>query len=325
MALERVVVKTKALHITTLAMQYFSFITPFIKRQKNSNQQENSESSVGSNLSKMVVVAGIPTVAVWILIEFLPGILVFFVTLLLLWVCLGCPVTRQTYKRYLQAANREDFEACYLYAEELGNESGNEGDEESGNKGGTLSNVGKQLVLVNYRHYASVIIFFVVLGLPGMIFYSLCKEWYLTRKKLSQPALETASQSELSELSSDESNTADEQVKVQTDVIEEESIKEIPEEKVMFILDWLPSRITAFGFLLVGHFSKGLPVWLNTFLNPNLSAYDVLAKVAKSSEELTPCENPHLQEPLQMVKLVKRNIIFLLMAISAMTLAGLVS
>lgn len=294
MAFERVVAKTKAWHITTLAQQYFSKVAPLVTKQ-----EEKLSDNANAGIFIMLLVAGLPTIGIWILISYLPGIFVFALYLLLLWVCLGCPVTRQTYKRYLQAANREDFEACSLYSEKLGNQ------------GGDLSNVGKQLVLVNYRQYASVIIFFVLLGLPGIVFYSLCKEWYFMRKEQAQ------TQTDIVEPSDDDSNSISQHS-------DEESVA-ISEEKVMFVLDWLPSRITAFGFLLVGHFSKGLPIWLDTFLNPNISAYEVLAKVAKSCEEETRSENPQLQEPLQMVKLVKRNIIFLLMAVSVMTLAGLIS
>lgn len=299
MALERVVAKTKALHITTLAQQYFSKIATVIDRQK-ANYSNNANISV----IIMLLVAAIPAVVLWILIEWLPGIFVFLLSLLLLWICLGCPVTRQTYKRYLQAANREDFQACSLYSEKFGNQ------------GGDLSNVGKQLVLVNYRQYASVIIFFVLFGLPGMVFYSLCKEWYLTKKEALNANVDSQAESETSG-DEDDSNSIQQQ--------SQDTAIEVNEDKVMFVLDWLPSRITAFGYLLVGHFSQGLPTWLNTFMNPTLSAYDVLASVAKSSEELAPCENPQLQEPLLMVRLVKRNTIFLLMVVSVMTLAGLVS
>lgn len=298
MALERVVAKTKALHIATIAHQYFSIIAGIVNKQKTNLSNSNNNSII-----VMIAVAAIPALAIWILIEFLPGIFVFLLSLLLLWVCLGCPVTRQTYKRYLQAANREDFEACSLYSEKLGNQDGD------------LSNVGKQLVLVNYRQYASVVIFFVLFGLPGMVFYSLCKEWYLKRNEELNAPMQTHAESSSSE---DE----DSNVILQRD---EDTAIESNEEKVMFILDWLPSRITAFGFLLVGHFSQGLPTWLNTLMNPTTSAYDVLTQVAKSSEELAPCDNPQLQGTLLMVRLVKRNTIFLLMVVSVLTLAGLVS
>lgn len=294
MALERIVTKTKTWHVTTIAQHYFAKISSFTNKD-NGNKEKNIE----TDICIMLVIAGIPAVAIMIIIDYLPGLLVFVSYLLLLWICLGCPVTRKTYKKYLQAANREDFQACSLYSEKFGNE------------GGDLSKVGKQLILINYRHYASVIIFFVFFGLPGMVFYSLCKEWYLAKK--NQP--ESNSQPEIDELPANDSDVLEPQNQLKN---------EAGEEKLMFVLDWLPSRITAFGFLLVGHFSKGLPVWLDTFANPKISAVEVLASVAKSSEEIAPCENPHLQEPLHMVKLAKRNVIFLLMAISVMTLVGLV-
>ena len=298
MALERVVAKTKALHIATLAKQYFSMIRRVIYKQK-----VNLSNTANASAIIMVIVAAIPAVGIWILIAFLPGIFVFLLGLLLLWICLGCPVTRQTYKQYLQAANRGDFEACSLYSEKLGN------------KGGDLSNVGMQLVLVNYRQYTSVIIVFVLFGLPGMVFYSLCKEWCSRMKE--EANTEMHAQGEVVDPSDEDNSNVIQQR-------DENETTETNEEKVMFILDWLPSRITAFGFLLVGHFSQGLPTWLNTFMNPATSAYDVLTNVAKSSEELAPCENSALQEPLLMVRLVKRNTIFLLMVVSVMTLAGLV-
>jgi AmpE protein len=318
MALERVVVKSKTFHITTLAQHYFSFITRLL--QKKNIQQPKYQLGV---IATMLLVAGFPSLVVWMLVVYLPAILVFFLYLILLWVCLGCPVTRQTYKRYLQAANKENFEACSLYSEQFGN------------KGGDLSNVGKQLVLVNYRQYASVIIFFVLLGLPGMVFYSLCKEWYFLQT--SKIHNDDAHNSQNAQCNIDYSEAI---LEPQSDNghITQHSVNEPASErlnehhdgandtqKVLFILDWMPARVTAFGFLLVGHFSRGLPVWLETFANVKLNAYDVLAKVAKASEDLPTSENPHLQEPLQMVKLVKRNIIFFLMVISVMTLVGVVS
>lgn len=301
MALERVVVKSKAFHITALAKQYFAFIHPFLPKQET-----NDSSASNSNTLVMIVVCALPAIAVWLLVYYLPGLLVFILYIAVLWACLGCPMTRQTYKRYLQAANREDFEACSLYSEQFGN------------KGGDLSNVGKQLVFVNYRHYASVIIFFVLFGLTGMVFYSLCKEWYFN--KVDERAEDAVQASELKQRVVKQS---DEDEVDQS--IEHESTPSLhAQEQVLLILDWLPVRITAFGFLLVGHFSKGLPVWLETLADAKLNAYDVLAKVAKASEDILPCENPELQEPLQMVKLVKRNVIFLLMVISVMTLTGII-
>jgi AmpE protein len=299
-ALERIIPKSKALHISTLAQQYFSFINQFLDKQ-----HVNEYTKALSTTITMLLVTALPSLAIWMLVEYLPVFLVFFLYLLLLWICLGCPQTRHTYKCYLQAANRKDYEACFLHSAQFGNECDD------------LADVGTQLVFINYRHYASIIIFLVILGLPGIVFYSLCKEWCLFKKSgvLANDATLSANETEL--------NITDD---VKDETMSESMIDLVNEtEKVMFVVDWLPVRITAFGFLLVGHFSRGLPVWLNTLADANLSAYEVLAKVAKASEDFSTSENPQLDEPLQMVKLVKRNIIFLLMAVSVMTLVGVVS
>ena len=36
---------------------------------------------------------------------------------------------------------------------------------------------------------------------------------------------------------------------------------------VLFWLDWLPVRITAFGYMFVGHFSKAMPTWLESIFD----------------------------------------------------------
>jgi AmpE protein len=228
----------------------------------------------------------------------------------------------------LQAAHREDFQACALHSMSFGNE------------GGELSNVGKQLVLVNYRQYAAVIIFFILLGAHGVIFYSLVKEWalHLKRERVDQSAStsidaeqanaeSSAQEHSNSEQANSEQQNADEQyIEDSSAQAEVSPIKpaESDVNRLLFIIDWLPVRITAFGFLVVGHFTHAMSAWFDILLNPNISTYDALAKVSKAAEDVSNCDS-HLHEPLQLVRLVKRNIIFLLMAVSLLTMVGLVA
>ena len=151
MALERVTNKSKHWHIATWCENYFSFLD---KRKWVSDP-------LSANLLTVLVVAGFPALIVLVLMQSVPLLIAFAINLTLLWVCLGCPVTRTTYKNYLQSANREDFVACALHSENFGNH------------GGDLDNVGKQLVLVNYRQYVGIVIFFVLTGIAGLIFYSI--------------------------------------------------------------------------------------------------------------------------------------------------------
>lgn len=314
MAVERVTVKSKKFHITALSNQYFDFV-------EDSKLVKSMNDKTYVQILFVILIASIPAIILLLLMPQIPGILVFITHLLVLWVCLGCPVTRNIYRRYIQSANRNDFEACSLYSEKLGVEDGQ------------LSKVGKQLVLVNYRQYASVIIYYVLLGIAGVIFYSICKEWFLRRQKkliLAQDditLIDRVSKQQVTtgidevenqpECSLSDANTQTERSKEVSKFSEEIA------RKVLHVLDWLPVRLTAFGFLLVGHFSKGLPAWLSVVFDFNKSTYQVLSKVAKASEEPEPYVNDALQEPLQMVKLVKRNTVFLLVAISIMTLVGL--
>lgn len=264
-----------------MAQQYFDFL----KNRRLINDK--------FTVLTILIVALVPSAISYFALSWLPSLFAFLLHLLVLWVCLGCPVTRHTYKRYLQAAQREDFQACALHSMTFGNE------------GGELSAVGKQLVLVNYRQYASVIIFFVFLGLPGLIFYSVIKEWVAFEIRNHKPA------DTIEPTQANEAEVSNAQI---------DSIS----SQILFLLDFIPVRITAFGFLVVGHFSKALPVWFDILVNPKVSAYDALGRVSKAAEDVNEVD-AHLNEPLQLVKLVKRNIVFMLMAVSLMTMVGLVA
>ncbi|MEM0911334.1 MAG: regulatory signaling modulator protein AmpE [Pseudomonadota bacterium] len=267
MAFERISTKSKQWHIATWCDKYFTFL------------REKGRLSSAS-LAKMYVafiIAAVPSVAAFIIVKSVPLIFVFALNLVLLWVCLGCPVTRSTYKKYLQSASREDFVACALHSEDFGNHGGN------------LDNVGKQLVLVNYRQYAAVIIFFVFTGIYGLLFYSIVKELSLHMKR------------------------AEKRVEDETDV-----------DKLLFFLDWIPVRLTTFGFMIVGHFSHALGAWVPLITNVNKNTYDALGEVAKAAEEVENLDSV-VDEPLQLVKLVKRNVVFLLMLTAVGTMVGILS
>jgi AmpE protein len=291
MALERVTSKSKQFHIANIAQSYFSILL------------NKGWVSKKADMAAALLLALVPTLIALVLVNALPMLIVFLVNLIVLWICLGCPVTRQTYKRYLQAANQEDFQACALHSMSFGNE------------GGDLNNVGKQLVLVNYRQYASVIIFFVVLGVPGVVFYSLIKEWVLYQARETSSELDTDTQ-----CSMDASARIDD---IEPEVVKDNN-SESAASKILFILDWIPVRVTAFGFLIVGHFTNALSAWFEIVFHPTISTYDALAKVSKAAEDVGDCDS-HLNEPLQLVKLVKRNVVFILMAVSVLTLIGLVA
>lgn len=149
----------------------------------------------------------------------------------------------------------------------------------------TIENFGRNLVWQNYLHYAAVILWFTALGASGALLYVLARETFKQLKATQHPS------------------TADARV-------------------LMHILDWVPVRITALGFLLVGHFSRAFPTWLGHLLDPQITAKTLLLNVAKQAEEIEPDKNNCAEEPCTFVRLAKRNVMFILVAIALLTLSG---
>jgi AmpE protein len=147
---------------------------------------------------------------------------------------------------------------------------------------------GQNLVWTNYSHYAAVIIAFVFFGGAGAVFYVLARN-------------------------------------IAGIYVDRESQAAKHAEQVLYFIDWIPVRITALGFLLVGHFSRAMPIWLAALFNKDISAKSLLADVSKAAEEIDTNPNDCTEEPCTMVRLAKRNVIFLLMVLSLLTLAGVVS
>ncbi|WP_166424786.1 beta-lactamase regulator AmpE [Paraglaciecola sp. 20A4] len=223
-----------------------------------------------TSLLLLVIIIALPSLLIFCALTFAVGqIIAFIISTAILMVCVGCPSVRATYKCYLQAANRGDMEACNLYADQIIENNQNPG------------TFGQNLVWQNYRHYAAVALFFVILGAPGAVLYVLAR----------------AAESRIGH----ENNTVN---------------------KIMYFLDWLPVRITALGFLLVGHFSHALPIWLGHFLTPKIPAKKLLIDVSRAAEDVEPDEHNCTEEPCTLVRLAKRNILFLMAVISGLTLVG---
>jgi len=201
------------------------------------------------------------------------GLLELILSTGILMLCVGCPAVRDTYKCFLQAANRGDLQACSLYAEQISE------------PGQGMEFFGQNLVWQNYRHYAAIILWFTALGAAGAVLYVLARG---VQHRYADSASKAAEQA----------------------------------NRIMNILDWLPVRITALGFLLVGHFSRAFPVWLGYFPDSAVSAKTLLIEVAEQAEEIEPDENDCTEEPCTLVRLAKRNIMFLMVVIAILSLSG---
>ncbi|MEP1447468.1 MAG: beta-lactamase regulator AmpE [Paraglaciecola sp.] len=149
----------------------------------------------------------------------------------------------------------------------------------------TTHSFGLNLVWQNYRHYTAVILWFAACGAAGAVFYVLVRE--MDAKLASN----------------------NEQISSQI-------------KRLLSISDWIPVRITALGFLLVGHFSRAFPTWLGYLPDPSIEAKTLLMQVSKRAEEIEPDDNDCTEEPCTLVRLAKRNVMFLLVIIALLTLSG---
>ncbi|GEA10660.1 beta-lactamase regulator AmpE [Alteromonas sp. KUL49] len=228
----------------------------------------------------------VAAVEVWLL----GSALTFVLQTLVLFIAIGCPALRATYKCFLNAADRGDLQACSMYTDELGH-CENQGDENSAR--GQGRSFGQHLTWLNYQHYAAVMLWFVAFGAPGVIFYVVSRSTADSLCAAKHPLATSA-------------------------------------RHLMYALDFIPVRITALGLLFMGHFSRALPEWVKHVLSPETSAYDVLTSVSAKAEMLSEQEleaqtyNASV-EPKVLVKLAKRNVMFLLAATSILTLSGFIA
>lgn len=146
----------------------------------------------------------------------------------------------------------------------------------------TEETVGTALMWINYSHYFAVVFWYVLLGPAASLGYVVLREFVC------------------------HSQAPDKDIFV----------------KALGLIDWVPARLTAFGYLIVGHFTRALPVWLGFLFESPQANRKLLSTVGKAAEDVETGDDDCTEEPCTMVKLAKRNLIFFLSAVSIMTLYG---
>ena len=287
LSLERLISKEPNWHIEKYASQYREWLTG----KGWIGKKSNSAVLYSSLLAPAVILAAVEYFLLGAFLTFIEQSIVLFL-------CIGCPALRATYKCFLNAAERNDLQACSMYTDQLGHCANTQSESEDGeyeeeNQESAQvqgKSFGQHLTWLNYQHYAAVMLWFMAFGAPGALFYSLSRSTTEALCAAQHPLRETAG-------------------------------------RLMFALDYVPVRITTFGMLMMGHFSRALPEWIKHALQLDISAYDVLTIISAKAEMLTP-EEQALQaenaavEPKVLVKLAKRNVIFLLVVTSALTVIG---
>lgn len=251
----------------------------------------------------------LPVIATYFLIEFLDNALLqLILSTLILIVCFGCTVTRKSYKEYLHAAFRGENTTTEMHHQQLLTD-----------KNLPQMGFGQALIWLNYRYYIAIMLYFVVFGAAGAVFYRL-----LTTVIEQQKVEKTGSSIE---------NCGDPMQQTVAQENEPHDSQKTPDfhrgcqnhHDVLFWLDWLPVRIATLGYMFVGHFSKALPVWLESLLDNKKPTHRVLIDVAEKSEDVMVNEEDCTAEPCLLVRLAKRNVLLVFAVISVLTLAGLLN
>lgn len=151
---------------------------------------------------------------------------------------------------------------------------------------------GQTLVWLNFQYYITPMLIFVFLGIPAVLFYRL--------------------------LIAISNNALDEK---QENILTEKAA--IKSRKILAVIDFIPARFVALGYMMVGHFSRASSYWLEGLLNFSTSNRQYVIDVAKASEECADTTNDFTNEPLVLVQLAKRNVTLLVAAIAFMTIAGI--
>ena len=285
LSLERLITKDSKWHIEKYAAVYRDFLHDkgFISLRESEHEgSKASSTALYFYLLLPAVLLGV--IEYWLLGAFLT----FIEQSVVLFICIGCPVLRAIYKSFLNAAERGDLQACSMYTDQLGHCASQS--DSDGSAGAEGKSFGQHLTWLNYQHYAAVMLWFIAFGAPGALFYSLSRSTTEALCEGNHPLKGAAG-------------------------------------RLMFALDYIPVRITAFGMLMMGHFSRALPEWIMHALQFDIPAYDVLTRISAKAEVLTPDEQQQQTEnaavePKVLVKLAKRNVIFLLVITSALTLVG---
>lgn len=136
---------------------------------------------------------------------------------------------------------------------------------------------------LNYQYYVAIIFFFVVFGVFGALAYA------------SIRSAQVQYQSQFSAL---------------------------PLDRIRWAVDFIPVRLTGLGLLVVGHFSRALPVWLASLTDFNRPNDRILANLIAKAEDLPHHPDDKTDAVTAQLGLMKRQQLVWLCVIALLTLSG---
>lgn len=275
---------------------YYQIYVNFFNNNNTLSKPNNS------NLSCALFLL-IPVAVVYTILQLLDdGLLHLIISTLVLIVCFGCFTTRKRYKEYLHAAFQGEITSTELHHQQFLQD-----------KNLPQMTFGQALIWLNYRYYIAVMLFFVLFGATGVVFYRLLTTVIEQRNGFKQDSKK------------EDNNEHNIEEGIAQDGLRTPHDDSTHYSQILFYIDWLPVRITAFGYMFVGHFSKAFPMWLESVFEINKPIYKILIDVAQKSEDIMIDKDDCSAEPCLLVRLAKRNVLLVLSVISILTLLGLIN
>lgn len=219
---------------------------------------------------------------------------------LVLLLCIGSWSYRQSYKQFLNAAQRDDQEAVFLSMQQI-----------RAAQGAPELSYGQQLIWLNFRYYAAVLFWYALLGAFGAVAYACLRQ-------LSEPGVTQTE--DLPNIAEDNPTSESAPAAAVTD----EQWRRFADD-LLHWADWMPVRLFGLGLALVGDFSRTSAVLLQHAGALQMSAPDLLAELSQAAE---PVAEELLNTPdaaVSAVALAKRNVLFFLALIAILTLSGWLS
>lgn len=250
---------------------------------------------------------------------------------LVLLLCIGSWHYRQLYKQYLNAQARGDQEAAFLLIQQMNSE-----------QGAPALNAPQQLVWLNFRYYAAVLFWYMLLGAFGAVAYACLRQLAEPRSTAAPEQPEPTAQSEPTAQATAQPDAAEQVVNRTTQssaagpsgAATTDSLAALWQQHASQCLHWadfIPVRLFGLGLALVGDFSRTSSELLQgagDVQQDSCEFYTRLCTVAEpalqtAATDETAASGVHpAEQSVAAVQLAKRNILFFLALVAILTLGG---
>lgn len=238
--------------------------------------------SLFKTFSLMITAAFILGLLFYLVKNMLFGLLTLLLSLLMCWFCLGAGVIRKHYRAYLREASQGNPHAMETMSDELALIHGLPDE-----KNAQLAELQNTLLWINFRYYLSPILWFIFVGPVALGIYAILRTYQTWLAKQHDPYSRMLS----------------------------------AVDRILFYLDWIPTRLVGIAYVILGNTDKVFPVWLSSLRDFSTPQYQVVTTLA----QLSLCEknnNDPVLMPIAAVTLAKKVTILLIAVLSFLTIYG---